>query len=63
MDIGLLSLVLVAVLFGLLALPVVMALHALLGHSVFRLGSRKPVLTTYRTVMSVICSFFSKNLI
>lgn len=43
---------------GLLALPVVMVMHALLGHSVFRLGSRKPLLTAYRSVISVICSIF-----
>lgn len=43
---------------GLLAVPVVVAMHALLGHSVLRLRSRKPVLTAYRSVIALICSFF-----
>ncbi len=43
---------------GLLAVPVVMIMHSALGHSVFRLRSRKPVLTAYRSLIAVICSFF-----
>ncbi|MCA8929162.1 MAG: DMT family transporter [Alphaproteobacteria bacterium] len=43
---------------GLMAVPVVVVMHLLLGHSLPRLRSRKPGFTAYRSVIAVVCSFF-----